>query len=213
MATGRRTFSARRGILRGMRSLRVVATDGEEDLIQRARRGDPEAFQRLVEEHLPRLWRVAWRILRHREDTEDVMQEVFLAAFRALPGFRGESSLSTWLHRIAVTRALNYRDTAAERIRQASEPWTGSAGEEFRAGGDWRAPSPLKSLESRELMRRVTRCLEKLPPAWRAILALRDVESLSYEETARTLGIALGTVRSRLARARLALRHCVQEEG
>jgi RNA polymerase sigma-70 factor (ECF subfamily) len=196
-----------------MQRLKVVPPDGEEELIRRARAGDPDAFQRLVEEHLPRLWKVAWRILRHREDTEDVMQEVFLAAYRGLSGFRGESSLSTWLHRITVTRALNFRDTAAERIRRAAEPWAGAAGEEFRAGGAWTPPSPLKSLETRELARRVARCLDQLPAAWRAILALRDVESFSYEETARTLGIALGTVRSRLARARIALRECVQEEG
>jgi RNA polymerase sigma-70 factor (ECF subfamily) len=196
-----------------MRNLQAVPRDEEEERIRRARQGDPEAFQSLVEEHLPRLWKVVWRILRHREDTEDVMQEVFLAAYRALPGFRGDSSLSTWLHRIAVTRALNYRDTAAEKIRRAAEPWAGTAGEEFRAGGAWNPPSPLKTLETRELLRRVARCLDKLPAAWRAALALRDVESFSYEEMAGTLGIAVGTVRSRLARARMALRQCVQEEG
>jgi RNA polymerase sigma-70 factor (ECF subfamily) len=196
-----------------MQRLKVVPAIGEEELVRRARKGDPEAFQLLVEEHLPRLWKVVWRILRHREDTEDVMQEVFLSAYRGLSAFRGESSLSTWLHRIAVTRALNYRATGAERIRRASEPWMGTAGEEIRAGGAWNPASPLKALESGELMRRVGRCLDKLPLVWRSVLALRDVENLSYEETARALGIALGTVRSRLARARMALRRCVQEEG
>ena len=196
-----------------MRYPQAVPPDGEEELVRRARLGDSEAFQRLVEEHLPRLWNVAWRILRHREDTEDVMQEVFLAAYRGLPGFRGESSLSTWLHRITVTRALNYRDTAAERIRRAAGPWAGTAGEEFRAGGTWNPPSPLRTLETRELLSRVARCLDKLPGVWRAALALRDVENCSYQEMARTLGIAVGTVRSRLARARMALRECVQEGG
>jgi len=196
-----------------MQNLQAVPRDGEEELIRRARQGDPEAFQRLVEEHLPRLWKVAWRILRHREDTEDVMQEVFLAAYRALPGFRGDSSLSTWLHRIAVTRALNHRGAAAERIRRASEPWEGMSGEEIRSAGEASVPSPLKTLETRELLRKVARCLDKMPAAFRAALALRDVESFSYEEMAETLDIAVGTVRSRLARARMALRQCVQEES
>lgn len=196
-----------------MRNLRLVSRDSEEELVRRARLGDADAFQSLVQQYLPRLWKVAWRILRHREDTEDVMQEVFLSAYRALPEFRGDSSLSTWLHRIAVTRALNHRDKAAERIRRVSDPWTGFAGESFRGVEGSEAASPLRTLETRELMRRVSQCLEKMPVSFRAILSLRDVETLSYEETARILGIALGTVRSRLARARLALRQCVQEEG
>ena len=205
-------FSGGRGILKDMQVPHAPPV-GEEELTRQAREGDPEAFQRLVESHLPRLWKVAWRILRHREDTEDVMQEVFLTAYRSLPGFRGESSLSTWLHRITVTRALNYRDAAAERIRRASGPLVGPSGEEIHSEAAAPSSSPLKTLEAGELMRRLARCLEKLPAAWRAALALRDVESLSYEETARALGIALGTVRSRLARARMALRQCVQEEG
>jgi RNA polymerase sigma-70 factor (ECF subfamily) len=196
-----------------MRNLRLVSPDSEEELVRRARLGDADAFQSLVQQYLPRLWKVAWRILRHREDTEDVMQEVFLSAYRALPEFRGESSLSTWLHRIAVTRALNHRDKAAERIRRVSDSWTSFAGERFRGAERSEAASPLRTLETRELMLRVSQCLEKMPAPWRAILSLRDVETLSYEETARILGIALGTVRSRLARARLALRQCVQEEG
>src|SRR5206468_4249295 len=79
------------------------AGPGEEDrMIARARQGDREAFDRLVESHLAHVWAVVWRIVRHREDAEDVVQEVFLAAFQGLPGYRGESRLSTWLHRIAV---------------------------------------------------------------------------------------------------------------
>ncbi|MGD8377665.1 MAG: sigma-70 family RNA polymerase sigma factor, partial [Acidobacteriota bacterium] len=150
------------------------------------------------------------------EDTEDVVQEVFLAAHRALPAYRGESRLSTWLHRIAVNRALNFRERAAEKMRRASQSADDPPGaaEEgtvlpFPAlASD--GPSPLQELEAKELRRRLADCLKKLPAAWRAALALRDGESLPYEEIARTLEIALGTVRSRLARARLALRRCVE---
>ena len=209
---------AGRGILRTMSGPMAAASDPvEEPLLERARRGDRDAYEQLVGMHLSRVWRVVWRILRHHEDCEDVVQEVFLAAWQALPEYRGEARFSTWLHTIAVTRSLNYRDRAAEKVRRASsslEPHAEEgaeaaiAREAERAGA--RGPSPLQTLEAGELRRRLAQCLEKLPPAWRAVLALRDGEELSYEDIARMLSVALGTVRSRLARARLGLRGCIE---
>jgi RNA polymerase sigma-70 factor (ECF subfamily) len=195
-----------------------AANDPVEDpLLARARRGDREAFEQLVGMHLPRVWRVVWRIVRHHEDCEDVVQEVFLTAWQGLPEYRGDARFSTWLHTIAVTRSLNYKDRAAEKLRRASSPLEtdpdeGPAAaitrEAERAGVQ--SPSPLQALEAGELRRRLAQCLDKLPPAWRAVLALRDGEELSYEDIARLLGLALGTVRSRLARARLGLRGCIE---
>jgi len=198
----------------------------EEALVARARAGDRDAFGLLVETHLDRVWTLVWRVLRHHEDTEDVVQEVFLAAWQALPRFRGEARLSTWLQTIAVTRALNHRARGAEKLRQASIPLDRLAGDGVSGMGDGapgpRRPSaaepadahpgasPLRALEAGELRRRLAVCLEKLPAAWRAILALRDGGDRPYEEIAAALGLALGTVRSRLARARLALRDCVE---
>ena len=215
-----RTFGPVHGILGTMESRGTAMESGEAGLIERARGGDRAAFDRLVEAHLSRVWNVVWRILRHREDTEDVVQEVFLAAYRALPAFRGEAKLSTWLQRIAVTRALNHIDRAAEKVRRASRSldeapeWsdggTGGAGPVLDPEST--APSPLQALEASELRRRLAECLGRLPAVWRAVLALRDSEEHSYEEIAFTLRIALGTVRSRLARARLALRRCVEGE-
>jgi len=92
----------------------------ERDLVDRARSGDRRAFERLVSEHLPRVWRVVWRIVRHHDDAEDLVQDVFLAAWQGLGGFRGECAFTTWLHRIAVTRALNHVDRSAEKLRRAS---------------------------------------------------------------------------------------------
>lgn len=173
-----------------------------------------------MDAHLPQVWRVVWRILRHREDTEDVVQEVFLSAHRSLEKFRAESLLSTWLHRIAVNRALNYRNLSAEQMRHASESLDGpepdqAEGSRETAGTRLPAtsPSPLQELERKELERRVAECMKTIPPLWRAVLGLRDGESLSYEEIAARMEIALGTVRSRLARARLALRRCVEGEA
>jgi len=200
-----------------MRQETIVPDLSEQELVQRARSGDRGAFDRLVESNLPRVWRVVWRILRHHEDTEDVVQEVFLAAYQALDEYRGEARFSTWLHRIAVTRALNHLDRAGERVRRASTSFETPAVEDDRdrplepaeALPD-RSPSPLQALEGKELLRRLGDCLSRIPPAWRAILALREGEALAYEAIAESLGIELGTVRSRLARARVALRACVE---
>ncbi len=190
----------------------------EDRLIALARQGDRQAFDGLVARHLRHVWAVVWRIVRHREDAEDVVQEVFLAAFRGLRGYRGESRLSTWLHRIAVTRALNHLDRSEEKMRRLSENLEEQSAEKVTdahrraAWPSGAIPSPLQALEARDLSRRLAECLGRLPAPWRAIIALRDVEARSYEEIAGLVGVALGTVRSRLARARLALRRCVGGE-
>lgn len=186
-----------RGILRAM--------DEESELVRKAREGDRRAFDRLVELHLPLVWATVFRVLRHREDAEDVAQEVFVTAHRALPGFRGDSKFSTWLHRIAVSRALNHLERAEEKLRRVSEPFEPEAPTGPRAIG-----TPLAALEAKELMRRLADCLERLPAAWRAVLALRDADENSYEHIAETLNVEIGTVRSRLARARSTLKNCVE---
>jgi RNA polymerase sigma-70 factor (ECF subfamily) len=189
-----------------------LETAEEAALLERARAGDRDAFARIMEAHLDPIWRLVWRIARHQEDAEDIVQEVFLAAWQALPGFRGEARVSTWLHRIAVTRALNHRARLSEKVRRASvpidEPLEEAGLADLRPGA-----SPLRAFEAREIRRRLADCLEKLPAAWRAALALREGGGRSYEEIASMLGLALGTVRSRLSRARLSLRDCVAGES
>src|SRR5262245_5497337 len=114
-----------RGMLRWMRDDAPPAppvTDDEQATIRKAQAGDRRAFDRLVSAHLSQVWATVYRMLRHREDTEDVVQEVFVTAHRALKDFRGDSKLSTWLHRIAVSRALNHLDRAEARVRRVSGP-------------------------------------------------------------------------------------------
>jgi RNA polymerase sigma-70 factor (ECF subfamily) len=180
--------------------------DDEAETIRRAQAGDRRAFDRLVSAHLPQVWATVWRMLRHREDTEDVVQEVFVTAHRAIAGFRGEAKFSTWLHRIATTRALNHLDRVEERLRRASDPISdGPVHEIVQAGA-----TPLQALEAKDLMRRLAACLEKLPAPWRLVLVLRDAEEKTYEQIAEALRIELGTVRSRLARARSSLKDCIE---
>ena len=174
-----------------------------------AKAADAEALAREFETRLVEsstlAVRVAYSVLRHREDTEDVVQDVFVTAHRALPSFRGDSKLSTWLHRIAVTRALNHIEKAEEKLKRVSDPL-----DPLNADGPKAIGTPLDALESKDLMRRLTDCLQKLPTAWRVVLALRDAEENTYEHIAELLQVELGTVRSRLARARASLKDCVQ---
>lgn len=194
-----------------------AASDADAPLVERARGGDRAAFDELVTRHLAAVWRVVRGIVRHDEDARDVTQDVFITAWQSLPGFRGEARFTTWLHQIAVTRALNFVQRAAERVRRASKSLDVSA--DVRADVDggpaWELAanghSPLSRLEARDLLRRLAVCLERLPPDWRAVLALRDAQGLAYEEIAEVARIALGTVRSRLSRAREALRACLDD--
>jgi len=209
------TAAAEWGILGAMIGTRRGDRPLDEDaLLARARAGDRDAFGTLVERHLPHVWRVAFRIVRDEADAEDVAQETFLAAWRALATFRGEALFSTWLHRIAVARALNHLDRAAEKTRRASAPLVRGDGAEIDVGPEWgaeaEARSPLAALEAEELRRRLLDCFRALPGPWRVVLALRDAEELPYEEIAARADLALGTVRSRLARARLRLKECVE---
>jgi RNA polymerase sigma-70 factor, ECF subfamily len=210
-----------RGILAAMRGSTPPAGGGgdenEDELVRSARGGDRRAFDRLVSLHLPQVWATVWRMLRHREDTEDVVQETFVTAHRAIAGFRGDSKFSTWLHRIATTRALNHLERAEEKLRRASDsidvdPEDGPGVASAATAMAFARPSrtPLHALEAKELMRRLAECLEKLPAAWRAVLALRDAEERTYEQIAAAVGIELGTVRSRLARARASLKDCIE---
>jgi RNA polymerase sigma-70 factor (ECF subfamily) len=180
----------------------------EASLVARARVGDRAAFDALVTLHLERVWTLVWRVLRHREDTEDVVQEVFLTAWRGIEGFRGEARLMTWLQTIAVSRALNHRARSAERLRRQALPL--DTAEAASAADPRPAASPLRLLEAGDLRRRLAHCLDRLPETWRAVLAVRDGGTQPYEAIAASLGLALGTVRSRLARARLALRDCLE---
>ena len=199
-------------MLEAMELRPVERPESEEELVARAREGDAAAFELLVRTHLTTVWRVAWRILRRKEDAEDMAQEVFMTAYQALSGYRGECRLSTWLHRITVTRCLNHLRSRSERIRRASRPLEVSTEQMFVPPEASDSMTPLQALEQKEIRERLAHCLDRLPPLWRSALALRDGEELSYEEMADTLGVPIGTVRSRLARARSALKDCLRGE-
>lgn len=169
------------------------------DLLERLRRGDARAFEELVIAHQHRVFGVALRMLGNAAEAEDVAQEVFLRAHRALAGFRGEARLSTWLYAIASRLCLTRLGSGARRL--------GRLGDEALAGvADERTADPSAEAERSELEVALQRAIGELDEERRIVVVLRDLEGLSYEEIAEALQLPIGTVRSRLHRARVDLR-------
>lgn len=191
-----------------------MTTDaGERHLLQRCRQGDREAFHQLVLRYQRRVYAIAYGMLKNSADADDVSQEVFLRLHRYLPEFTGQSSLYTWLYRITVNLCIDHhrsarRGAAFERdddaIAAADSQTTSEAG---LAG---HVPHPSQDLDTRELGEQVMKALDSLSEQHRAILVLREVEGMSYEDLAQTLNINKGTVMSRLHHARLRFRSAIQ---
>jgi RNA polymerase sigma-70 factor, ECF subfamily len=166
-------------------------------LLEGLRQGDRAAFEALVQAAQHRIYSVALRMLRNRAEAEDVAQEVFLRVHRSIAEFRGEAKLSTWLYGIVARLCLNRLARADRRTRAAADELAGIAD----PGID-----PMGSVVSAELARALEAAIGELPEERRIVVVLRDVQGLAYEEIAAALGIELGTVRSRLHRARMELK-------
>jgi RNA polymerase sigma-70 factor (ECF subfamily) len=174
-------------------------------LIERCTAGDDAAYAELVEEHQRMVVQLAVNLLGDRDEAMDLSQEVFLRVFRTISRFRGQSSLRTWIYRIAVNQARNRHRFWRRRHRadQVSlDAHVAAHGELLSTGNT----GPDRLLAQKELASRLERALDHLPFDQRTAIVLREVDGLSYEEIAFSLGVAVGTVKSRLTRARQALR-------
>jgi RNA polymerase sigma-70 factor, ECF subfamily len=179
------------------------------ELVLRAREGDTEAFEQVFARHHERVLRLVYSVLRNPMDTEEVAQDVFLTVFQKIQTFRGDSSFTTWLHRIAVNAALMHR----RRVRRASTeisledvlPAFESSGHIAVDVPDWtpQADDPAVRRETRAV---IEAAVDGLDPKYQTVFLLRDVEELSTEETAEVLELSVAAVKSRLHRARLYLR-------
>lgn len=178
-----------------------MADDAESRLVAQAQAGDLRAFRALVRQHQDRLFRFILRLVGTREDAMDLTQETFMKAHQALPAWRPEAQFRTWLFRIAHNATLDLL-----RRRQSVEfiSATGLGGEDEDFALPDPAPQPDQRLDDRQRIALLERTLQELPLDHREILLLREVEDMSYAEIAATLGVAEGTVKSRLARARSA---------
>lgn len=175
-------------------------------LVQAAKKGDLEAFSQLVKRYDRNIFRIAQHITHNEEDAQDVVQEAFLKAYQNLEQFQGNSKFYTWLVRIAVNEALmKLRRRRTDRTVSIDEDVETEEGSMPREVADW-GPNPEQLYRQSELSEILKKTVQGLPPGFRTVFVLRDVEGLSTEETAEMLGLSVPAVKSRLLRARLQLR-------
>lgn len=181
-------------------------------IIEQVNRGDPSAFERLLERYEDKIFHFGLRMCGQAEDARDLLQETFLNAFRYLKDFRGEAQFKNWLYRIASSVCIKMRrkgkfepDFEISLDQFAPEESNGPL-----EVPDW-AREPLRNVLSREVRQRLSAVLLLLPPEYRIVLVLRDMEGFSTEETARTLDVSEAAVKSRLHRARLFVRQKLNE--
>lgn len=177
----------------------------DQQLVERAQRGDKQAFGLLVSKYQRKLARLLSRLIRDPAEVEDVAQEAFIKAYRALPSFRGESAFYTWLYRIGINTAKNYLVSQGRRAPTATE-FDSEEAETFEDGDQLRdINTPERMLQSKQIGETVNSAMEALPEELRTAIVLREIEGLSYEEIASIMECPIGTVRSRIFRAREAI--------
>lgn len=176
--------------------------DLDQALVERAQAGDQKAFGLLVDKYQRKLGRLLSRMVRDQAEVEDVVQESFIKAYRALPNFRGDSAFYTWLYRIGINTAKNYLVSMGRRPQVLNDVEVEDA-ENFEDGDELRTmETPESEMMTKEIARTVNDTVEGLPEELRTAITLREMEGLSYEEIATIMGCPIGTVRSRIFRAR-----------
>ena len=177
----------------------------DQQLVERAQRGEKRAFDLLVAKYQRRLARLLSRFIRDGSDIEDVTQEAFVKAYRALPSFRGESAFYTWLYRIGINTAKNFLSSSGRRPVVHSE-FEDEDGESFDLASqvpDFNTPET--EMMNKEIVATVNAAVEALPEELRTAITLREMDGLSYDEIAKVMNCPIGTVRSRICRAREAI--------
>lgn len=184
----------------------------EQELVARAKAGDQSAFEQLVLDNQNKIYSLAFRMVNDREEAADLAQEAFLKTWQGLPAFQGDSSFSTWVYRLASNVCIDF--LRKQKRRREVEPALSLDDEEsgWTEPADW-DQDPQRHLERTERSRAVDRGLKALPDHHRQVLVLRELSGLSYQEIGQALDLDMGTVKSRIARARLALRKILLEDG
>ncbi len=180
----------------------------EQQWVEAAKRGDQDAFACLVRAYEKRVFALTSRMCKQLEDAAEAAQEAFLAVWQGLPSFRGEASFSTWLYRLASNACMDILRRESRRRETLSLD-----GEEAPADVPDRGPTPQEAAEQQELRREIEAGLAALPPEYRQALILREIHQLSYQEIGETLGLDIGTVKSRISRGRQRLRKILLADG
>jgi RNA polymerase sigma-70 factor (ECF subfamily) len=193
--------------------LRNVAADADQELVSRSQKGDLRAFEILVERHQKKMINLAFRITGDYQEACDLAQEAFLAAFRAIKKFRGEARFSSWLYGIVLNRTRNRMKQVMTQRRfqplsldDPSVPGSAPGALDLPS----REASALEQMEKKEIENRVQECIDRLEEEFREPLVLRDILGHSYEEVSTLLRVPEGTVKSRLFRARAAMKNCLK---
>lgn len=178
----------------------------DQQLVESAQRGDKQAFGLLVSKYQRKLGRLLSQFIRDPVEVEDVVQESFIKAYRALPTFRGDSAFYTWLYRIGINTAKNFLVSQGRRVSTVANGFDNEDAETFEEGAQLREMNtPENELMSKQVAETVNQILHDLPEELRSAITLREIEGLSYEEIAGIMGCPIGTVRSRIFRAREAI--------
>jgi RNA polymerase sigma-70 factor (ECF subfamily) len=180
----------------------VSTPETDEQLVRKAQQEDEKAFGELVHRYESKVYSLALKMLRNPEDAEDVLQDTFLRAYRGIKSFQGNSTFSTWIYRITANSALM-------RLRRKHLPTVSIDDADERETpiniADW-APGPVEQLLNQETQQAMNQAIESLPPEFRQVFVLRDIEELSNSEVAEILDLSVAAVKSRLHRARLKVR-------
>lgn len=190
----------------------VIPLDTVDDLhlLAACRKGDTHAFEQLVLRHQRSLYNVAFRISGNEADAAEIVQDTFLITWRKLAEFRGEAKLSTWLTSIAINQARSrWQQNRQKQLREKSLDCPEEAGQQTPLQVASEQPSALEQLEQSQLRELLDRCIKALDQGFREVLVLRDMRQMTYDEVGQSLGLREGTVKSRLFRAREAVRDCV----
>ena len=182
----------------------------EDALVTALGQGAEDAYEILIERYQQPVYSLVCRLMNHPGDAPDIVQEVFLKVFRNIGAFRGNSSLKTWIYRIAVNEAYNHRRWFCRHQRQEVALGFEEGTPNYAGGMTDNGRSPFEQAADHETRALVEQALEKLNPKFRAAVVLRDIEDLSYEDIATVLDVSLGTVKSRIMRGREALRKILE---
>ena len=184
----------------------------DRELVEKAKQGSQDAFEQLVLDNQNKVYSLALRLVGDRETAADLAQEAFVKAWQGLSSFQGESSFATWIYRLTTNVCLDW--LRRQKRREAVEPAVSLDDTEsgWTEPGSWEQ-DPQRQLEQSERSRALARGLEKLPEWQRRVLVLRELSGLSYQEIGQALDLDIGTVKSRISRARLNLRKILLEDG
>jgi RNA polymerase sigma-70 factor (ECF subfamily) len=179
-------------------------------LVERAQRGDKQAFRQLVERHQRRAFAIAIGLVRDENDAREIVQEAFLRVFRSLDKFQGGSSFFTWLYRIVVNLAIDLMRKPARREAELFDnPSVSEEAESLPFVSRVEGADPLHKLERQQLAQRIAEALDALPPYHRSVILMREVEGMSYQEMAEAMQVSKGTIMSRLFHARQKLQRAL----